>query len=508
MTTVPWVTSCRHCLAWGPIVFNGICQECVNWRIWKREPCAGCGRSAPLKHQHCRLCHNQAKLQLGRMVIRGHMPEVTLNSWQLQLSFRIHDRRAKGRPRKLPPTEFVPATWQVPGQLALFPARPDYLRFERARHANPDNPSLIAALRVARDLAEAHGWARWILREINDGLLVLLSGHAPGDLIAYSDIVPIDQLGHNVGHTAEVLDQLGILHDDRTPAFDGWLQAKLATLAAPMAAEVETWANTLRDGGTRTKRRAEDTVRNYLHAALPHLTAWSKQYDHLRQVTRDDVKEAAAGLIGLPRKRALVALRSLFQFHKRAGGVFRDPTVRINAGKGTTSPPLPLRPGTLEALAEHATTPPQRVILALTAVHAARPMALRALEVQDVDLPNRRITIGGHARRLDELTGQLISRYLNYRRLRWPHTTNPHLILNEHTAQNQKPVSQRWLRERFPGFGVTLNQVRMDRQLEEALTRGPDALHLAAVFGISEGAAMRYANAARQLLATSIEQQR
>jgi len=359
---------------------------------------------------------------------------------------------------------------------------------------------------AAVDLAESRGWAPWILREIDEGLVVLLSGHAPGDVIAYSDVVPIDRLGHNVGHTAEVLDRLGILHDDRTPAFDSWLRLRLTALTPEMATEVETWANTLRNGGSRTRKRSEDTVRNYLGAALPHLAGWSTRYERLRQITRDDVKDAAAGLDGLRRRRALVALRSLFRFHTRESGVFRDPTVRITTGTTSAGSLLPLRPGTLEALAEHATTPPQRLVLALTAVHAARPMALRALALEDVDPPNRRITIGGHPRRLDDLTGQLIHRYLDYRRRRWPHTTNPHLILNEHTAQNRTSVSQRWLRERFPGFGVTLNQVRMDRQLEEALIRGPDALHLAAVFGISESAAMRYANAAGQLLEAPLEQ--
>jgi hypothetical protein len=54
--------------------------------------------------------------------------------------------------------------------------------------------------------------------------------------------------------------------------------------------------------------------------------------------------------------------------------------------------------------------------------------------------------------------------------------------------------------------GVTLNQIRMNRQLEEALTHGSDALHLAAVFGISERAAIRYANAARAFLETPLEQ--
>ncbi|MER6723074.1 hypothetical protein [Streptomyces halstedii] len=54
----------------------------------------------------------------------------------------------------------------------------------------------------------------------------------------------------------------------------------------------------------------------------------------------------------------------------------------------------------------------------------------------------------------------------------------------------------------LPGLGtaVHLEQLRVDRQLEEALTHGSDALHLAEVFGLDEKTAIRYANSARQLL--------
>jgi hypothetical protein len=45
----------------------------------------------------------------------------------------------------------------------------------------------------------------------------------------------------------------------------------------------------------------------------------------------------------------------------------------------------------------------------------------------------------------------------------------------------------------------------MDRHLDEALARGPDPLHLAAVFGIIHKTAIRYANIARQLLETGAE---
>ncbi|WP_442817874.1 hypothetical protein [Streptomyces sp. NBC_01591] len=73
-------------------------------------------------------------------------------------------------------------------------------------------------------------------------------------------------------------------------------------------------------------------------------------------------------------------------------------------------------------------------------------------------------------------------------------------------AKSDKPAGLHWLGDQFRETGVTLNQIRMDRQLEEALTRGPDALHLVAVFGISERAAMRYANAAKAFLESILEQ--
>ncbi|MEV7438623.1 hypothetical protein [Streptomyces griseoviridis] len=51
----------------------------------------------------------------------------------------------------------------------------------------------------------------------------------------------------------------------------------------------------------------------------------------------------------------------------------------------------------------------------------------------------------------------------------------------------------------------SLELLRVDRQLVEALTHGPDPLHLAEVFGLDEKTAMRYADSARRLLETSVE---
>ncbi|MGX1887867.1 hypothetical protein [Streptomyces sp. NPDC055287] len=55
------------------------------------------------------------------------------------------------------------------------------------------------------------------------------------------------------------------------------------------------------------------------------------------------------------------------------------------------------------------------------------------------------------------------------------------------------------------GQTVTLERLRIDRQLDEALTHGADPLHLALVFGIDERTAIRYAESARVLLGEAAE---
>ncbi|MEU9480945.1 hypothetical protein [Streptomyces sp. NPDC048191] len=58
------------------------------------------------------------------------------------------------------------------------------------------------------------------------------------------------------------------------------------------------------------------------------------------------------------------------------------------------------------------------------------------------------------------------------------------------------------------GQGAPLERLRVDRQLEEAMAKGPDPLHLAEVFGLDEKTAIRYADLARALLGEAAEQER
>jgi hypothetical protein len=68
-----------------------------------------------------------------------------------------------------------------------------------------------------------------------------------------------------------------------------------------------------------------------------------------------------------------------------------------------------------------------------------------------------------------------------------------------------RPVSENWITHTCRGLTATLERLRMDRQLDEALTHDADPMHLAAVFGIDDTTAIRYAAIARTLLATPAE---
>jgi hypothetical protein len=88
--------------------------------------------------------------------------------------------------------------------------------------------------------------------------------------------------------------------------------------------------------------------------------------------------------------------------------------------------------------------------------------------------------------------------WLSHRHTRWPDTANPHLIINQQTAMETAPVSRVSLTESFRDQAATLERLRVHRQLDEALTQGPDPLHLAAMFGLDPKTAIRYAENARQ----------
>ncbi|PJM97805.1 integrase [Streptomyces sp. CB01201] len=285
---------------------------------------------------------------------------------------------------------------------------------------------------------------------------------------------------------------------------DRWLERKLDGMPPGIHRAVEAWVRTLLDGGPRSEPRSRHTAWAYLGEIQPVLLEWSNRYDHLREVTREDIIAARDAVTGKQRESRIVALRSLFRHAKKNGQLFHNPTIRIRVPRQTGSVLQALDQADIdEAIA--ATTPDIRLIVSLAAVHAARPKMIRTMQLDDIDLGNRRITVGGHVRPLDDLTHRAVLDWLDHRRNRWPNTANPHLLITQKPAVELGPAGKLWTTQATRNLTATLERLRVDRQLEEVLIHGADPLHLALVFGIDEKTAVRYADSARQLLQAEIE---
>ena len=505
--------SCPACLAWG-ILYAGVCRGCYDFaRRHRAGACACCQRTLPLKNGYCRCCWLQAALQAAetagtakRAPDLGPADFAAVTCHQLFFAGLAEMNR---RPRPAPPDAGPPprgrpaAGWtqlelSVPGQSRRF----------HARHwaaSAITSPELEQARSIAARLGEARGWNPRIQAETSRALAVMLAAPVPGEKIPWSALAPaLRPRDLSVSRAAEILALTGLLDDDRVPALDTWAESRLAGLAPGIAACARNWLRALQQGTPRAHPRKPDTIRVYLRCVHPLLADWSARYGHLREVTASDVATAIGALRGHRRHQVLVALRSLTRHCKKTGLIFADPAARIRAARRPDGMILPLGPRQIEAAAEAAVTPAARLALALAAVHAARPEAIRHLAL-GLDLGNRRITLAGQSRPLDDLTRRLILTWLDCRRARWPHTASPYLIINNQTAMSTRPVSENWLTTAFRGLDATLERLRVDRQLDEALTCGPDPLHLAAVFGIDDTTAIRYATAARQLLDTAAE---
>jgi hypothetical protein len=365
------------------------------------------------------------------------------------------------------------------------------------------NPALRATAVHAQQLGEAHGWSRSTIRCVMDGLVVLLDSHA-GERVCLTEVRARTPCGAPRLRIAEVLADVGLLDDDTAPTIRSWIDRCTSELPVGFAGPVRGWLLVLLGGDARARPRSQPTLYRYFGAIRPFIKRWSSERDHLREITTADVQAVLDPLRGHQRRNAIVGLRSLFRFAKKRDLVFTNPTTGLNAGRVEPGL-LPMTDAEIRAVEQRARNPAQRLIVVLAAVHAARTSAIRNLTLDDLDLPNRRITLAGHTQRLGELTHRALRTLLDQRRTAWPHTPNRHVLIAGRTALGTGPVSEVYLRFDLGQHGFSIDRIRGDRILHEALTAGPDPLHLALVFNLSHSAASRYTGLALQLLDGEIE---
>lgn len=364
-----------------------------------------------------------------------------------------------------------------------------------------DDPALRAAADLATQLGNSRGWSPSTIRGALDGLTVVLDDRPAGGRVTLTEIRTRTPRRASTPRVAEVLAGLGLLQDGTAPAIRSWIDRRAGGLPDGFAEAVRAWLLVLLDGDARTRPRSPASIYVYFGALRPFIERWSADHSHLREVTAGDVTAALDPLRGDQLRTAIGALRSLFRFAKKRGLVFTNPTTRLKtaaSGGGL----LPMTDAEIRAVEQMAISPAQRLIIALAAVHAARPAAIRELTLDDLDLPNRRITVAQHPQRLGDLTYQALRAWLGRRHSTWPHTPNRHVLISAKTALGTEPITQGYLNWHLCRHGTSVERIRRDRVLHEALTAGPDPLHLALVFNLSHTTASRYTAIAQTLLDT------
>jgi site-specific recombinase XerC len=111
-----------------------------------------------------------------------------------------------------------------------------------------------------------------------------------------------------------------------------------------------------------------ETIRKYLGYLYPVLTGWATRFTSLREIAKDDVRDALAQRPGPTGRDLLSALRSLFHALKQERLVFRDPTRGVSLST-VARLPVPIPTDRLRGLIDRAGTPMTKFLVALVAVH-------------------------------------------------------------------------------------------------------------------------------------------
>jgi hypothetical protein len=494
------VDSCPDCLGWGVTrTYRWMCPGCKAWR--ERYPvgtCAGCGRVIAVGADGaCRLCRKQRSMIAHCEGIRiDHVSLAVANRGGQQLFFAIggmfHQEGLGRQPyvkKTVPPdmTLLCPVSYR---QLALL----DWPRDLRAGLRNgfppPPDPALEAAFhQVVREHADRYGWTKGKAETIQRAIRILLGiQDTPGAPIRRSDVALLSRIKHSAAVVADVLDEAGMLEEDRVPAAVRWFNAVITGLPEPMRHELGIWFDVMRNGShipPRSLPRTDTTATSQLRWALPALKQWAGQRQSLREIGRDDVL-AVLPASGMPRTVMVQALRSIFRVLKGRKLVFVNPTTWISAPSPTRRVPAAVDLDALRAELD-ADDPTRAALAALLAFHAVRIYQLAALRLTDIR--DGRLHIGDQVIPLAGPVRQRVARYLDWRQQSWPASVNPYLFLHVRNAGTARHVTPYWIRHQL---GMPPQSIRLDRIFDEAQATGGDVRALCDLFGLSIAGAYRY----------------
>lgn len=499
------IGTCSECGDWGWLHYRWVCLPCQHWRqAHARGTCSSCGQpDRLLSNGHCRACWKEAARRAGPWNTRRLFSDDDwFDSHQVAIA-GIARQQPPGKRRSRPQRPRVVKEAQQKSdtaQLELFPAA----RFRRVPHLAPPRPLIGLKLRTfwvtqaVERHAQAYGWSSEATTRAVSAVVETLEA-LPADQEPTAEEIRLN--GGPVHLLVPLLTELAVISPSTDSRFEVLVAQRTAGLPEDFQHGVAAWIHTLHAGGARRVPRSHKTVMEYSARARPALEYWATLYTYLREVTASDVRTAVfATPAGSARHNRFVALRSLFSQLRRDRRIFANPASGLHLGARPDPGLLPLTADDYNRVTAAAATPLHRAVLVLAAIHGARPHAIRDLRLDDVDFARRELVVNGITKRLDDMSYRVIRGWLAERRTRWPLCANPHLLVTASSAVTGKPVSATFLSSLFRQTGVTLDRMRMDRYLEEALTYGPDPLHIQSMFGLSEPAAIRYTNHAKRLI--------
>ncbi|MFI8280755.1 hypothetical protein ACIGBH_38880 [Streptomyces sp. NPDC085929] len=516
---------CPDCLAWGTTrKTKWVCQACHGWRAAHDSEgvCQTCSTAAHLHTRLgiCRLCFAHAR---NMIPVLGRFDPAEANRDGQQLFFagltqqkgssrkaQRAEQCARTTPSDIPPnmrndlkllldvppprhaptgSNLVPARGE---QLTFFPAQRDHSRLRQRDYPWPADPTLLRQLwNLADQRAARLGWSQPVRMRCRAGLRIVLGlQDDPGAPIPRSSLEFLTDIDLTTKHVAAVLDEAGLLIDDRDNVLDQWLEQRLTGLPGQMADELRIWYDVMTNGRPRPPRRKPRnpiTIRLHFSWAHPVLLAWAADgHISLREITRDHVTTALAA--SSHPARTGQGLRSLFRLLKQDHAVFADPTHRMRLGYHPSREPLPVETAAIQALLDES-DPARAAVTALVAFHGLATGQVRNLQLIDISagwlhIDDRKIPLAPPVR-------ERITTYLDYRTATWPNTANPHLFIYRRSAMETRNVGIRWIKLLL-GPGVSCRSIREDRILAEALASHGDAKRLHNMFGLSIHASLRY----------------
>jgi hypothetical protein len=493
------VDSCPDCDAWGVTrTYGWICVACKSWREHHRQvaACLTCGHTVAVKDNgSCRLCHKQRSMlahQRGRRLDDISLAEANRDGQQLFLAGMWHDDGHGKRPyiKKTVPADMSLLLPVAHRQQVLLELPRDLKVGMRNGFPPPPDPDREAALvAFVSEHAACYHWTKTKTDRTKRAVRIMLGiQDTPGAPIRRSDIALLSRIKHSAAVVADVLAEAGMLEEDRQPAVVRWFDVATADLPAPMRHELATWLDVMRNGSTtppRRRPRSDATIGTHLRWALPTLRRWAATHASLREVGADDVA-AALPVDPMGRYTTVRGLRSIFRILKGRKLVFVNPTARIRSPQPESPAPAPIDLDKLRADLD-SDAPATAALAGLLAFHAVRMWQLRQLRL--TDLHDGRLHVGDQVIRLAEPVRQRVAAYLDYRQRTWPDSINPHLFIHVRSWTTTRPVTPWWIRKQL---GMSGQQIRCDRILDEAHATGGDIRQLVDLFGLSVEGAHRY----------------